>query len=359
MTLDPDHLAVSDMLAAVTTGNGGFEMIEIRRVPVPVPSAGEVRIRVLAAGVNNTEINTRLGWYSETVRSTDDAASAASDAEEVVQRTDGGWNAATPWPLIQGTDCCGIVDQLGDNVDPLLLGRRVIVRACMRADGFDSMDHIWMASDFDGAFAEYVKVPASEVFPVDCDWSDAELGAIPCAYATAENMLHRADVGAGDRVLVTGASGGTGSASVQLAARRGAHITAMASPSKCDEVLAFGAHDVIARGETPASRSFDVVIDNVAGPGFSEVVNAVRPGGAFVPLVPSPAPSLNSTFARSTYVMCVSSAAPHGTRTCSRISSGTSRRFGRMSQTFPLTEIVAAQQEFLDKRHVGKFVLIP
>ena len=233
VTLDPDHLAVSDMLAAVTTGNGGFEMIEIRRVPVPVPSAGEVRIRVLAAGVNNTEINTRLGWYSETVRgSTDDAASAASDAEEVVQRTDGGWNAATPWPLIQGTDCCGIVDQLGDNVDPLLLGRRVIVRACMRADGFDSMDHIWMASDFDGAFAEYVKVPASEVFPVDCDWSDAELGAIPCAYATAENMLHRADVGAGDRVLVTGASGGTGSASVQLAARRGAHITAMASPSK-------------------------------------------------------------------------------------------------------------------------------
>ena len=103
-------------------------MIEIRRVPVPVPSAGEVRIRVLAAGVNNTEINTRLGWYSETVRgSTNDAASAASDAEEVVQRTDGGWNAATPWPLIQGTDCCGIVDQLGDNVDPLLLGRRVIV----------------------------------------------------------------------------------------------------------------------------------------------------------------------------------------------------------------------------------------
>ncbi|MCH1435683.1 MAG: hypothetical protein L7U56_08430, partial [Acidimicrobiales bacterium] len=112
MTLDPDRLAVSDMLAAVTTGNGGFEMIEIRRVPVPVPSAGEVRIRVLAAGVNNTEINTRLGWYSETVRgSTDDAASAMSDAEEVVQRTDGGWNAATPWPLIQGTDCCGIVDQ--------------------------------------------------------------------------------------------------------------------------------------------------------------------------------------------------------------------------------------------------------
>ena len=363
MTLDPDHLAVSDMLAAVTTGNGGFEMIEIRRVPVPVPSAGEVRIRVLAAGVNNTEINTRLGWYSETVRgSTDDAASAASDAEEVVQRTDGGWNAATPWPLIQGTDCCGIVDQLGDNVDPLLLGQRVIVRACMRADGFDSMDHIWMASDFDGAFAEYVKVPASEVFPVDCDWSDAELGAIPCAYATAENMLHRADVGAGDRVLVTGASGGTGSASVQLAARRGAHITAMASPSKCDEVLAFGAHDVIARGETPASRSFDVVIDNVAGPGFSEAVNAVRSGGAFVTSGAIAGPivelDLRTLYLRDVRLIgCTAWDEDVFPNLVGYIERGEIRP--HVAKTFPLTEIVAAQEEFLEKRHVGKFVLIP
>jgi alcohol dehydrogenase len=61
-------------------------------------------------------------------------------------------------------------------------GKRVLVRACMRLNGFDSLENIWMASDFDGAFAEYVKVPASEVFAVDCDWSDAELATIPCAY---------------------------------------------------------------------------------------------------------------------------------------------------------------------------------
>ena len=160
-------------------------------------------------------------------------------------------------------------------------------------------------------------------------------------------MLHRADVGAGDRVLVTGASGGTGSASVQLAARRGAHITAMASPSKFDEVLAFGAHDVIARGETPASRSFDVVIDNVAGPGFSEAINAVKPGGAFVTSGAIAGPIVELDL-RTLYLRMAPSAAPHGTRTCSRISSGTSTgaRFGRMSQTFPLTEIVAAQRSF-------------
>ena len=68
------------MTAAITLGNGGFEMIEIQQVPVPFAGPGEVRIKVLAAGVNNTEINTRLGWYSaEVTSSTDASASAAAD----------------------------------------------------------------------------------------------------------------------------------------------------------------------------------------------------------------------------------------------------------------------------------------
>ena len=199
------------MTAAVTLGNGGYEMIALRQVRKPEADVGEVRIRVLAAGVNNTEINTRLGWYSaEVTRSTDETAEAMD--VEATERSDGGWNEETPWPLIQGTDCCGIVDQVGAGADPSLLQRRVLVRCCMRPLGFGSAENRWMASDFDGAFAEYVTVPATEAFPVDCDWSDAELGAVPCAYGTAENMVHRAGVGPDDRVLVTGASGGTGSA---------------------------------------------------------------------------------------------------------------------------------------------------
>ena len=79
-------------------------------------------------------------------------------------------------------------------------------------------------------------MPASEVFAVDCDWSDAELATIPCAYATAETMLHRAGCAAGDEVFVTGASGGVGSATLQLARRRGALVTAPTSPSKADRV---------------------------------------------------------------------------------------------------------------------------
>lgn len=183
--------ASETMMAVVTTGNGGYEKLQYLEVPVPAIKSGEVLINVLAAGVNNTEINTRLGWYSGSVsESTDSLADEQQQSAE--QKSDGGWNDVTPFPFIQGTDCCGRVVRTFDNDNRHLVGKRVIVRACMRTDGFSSMQNIWMASDFDGAFARYVKVPASEVFVVDCDWSDAELATIPCAYGTAENMIAEA-----------------------------------------------------------------------------------------------------------------------------------------------------------------------
>ena len=185
----------------------GYEKLEHKRVPTPVPGAGEVLLQVLAAGVNNTEINTRLGWYSKAVSTSTDEA-AEQQGAEAEHKSDGGWSAATPWPLIQGTDCCGLVVSLGEDVADGLLGRRSIVRCCNRTNGFDSWESVWMASDYDGAFAQFVKVRASEVFPVNCSLSDAELGAVPCAYGTAEALLVRANVCADDHVLVVGASGG-------------------------------------------------------------------------------------------------------------------------------------------------------
>ncbi|MEE4275852.1 MAG: alcohol dehydrogenase catalytic domain-containing protein, partial [Thermoleophilia bacterium] len=153
------------MMAVVTTGNGGLDRLDYRAVPRPVPAEGEVLLHVLAAGVNTTEINTRLGWYSTAV---DGSTEAAAEAEErrATAKEDGGWSAPTPFPFIQGTDCCGEVVEVGPGGDQTTPGRRVLVRPCMRPDGFDSMETVWMGSDFDGAFAEFVRVPASEVFPV-------------------------------------------------------------------------------------------------------------------------------------------------------------------------------------------------
>ena len=114
------------MKAVVTTGNGGYDKLVYRDVPFPVPGPGEVLVRVLAAGVNNTEINTRLGWYSSSVTSSTQRPKPKTAVLETVKRSDGGWNAATPLPFIQGTDCCGRIGfgrtRLGMTA---LLGRRI------------------------------------------------------------------------------------------------------------------------------------------------------------------------------------------------------------------------------------------
>jgi 2-desacetyl-2-hydroxyethyl bacteriochlorophyllide A dehydrogenase len=353
------------MMAVVTTGNGGYEKLVYSSVPKPIPGPNEVLLRVLAAGVNNTDINTRLGWYSSSVIA-DTSATANTQEVETQQKADGGWNGATPFPLIQGTDCCGKVVQVGDNVTQDLMGQRVFVRACMRPNGYDVMDMVWMASNFDGAFAEYVKVPATEIFPISCDWSDEELATVPCAYGTAENMLHRAGVAVNDLVLVAGASGGVGSAAVQLAKRRGAKVVAITSRGKIDQLRELGADVVVERDEDLVMRlgesSIDVVVDNVAGPNFSQMLKVLRPGGRYVSsgAIAGPVVSLDM---RDMYLKdisligCTAWDAPVFPNLVSYIESNEIRSL--VAKVSPLKQIVEAQQEFMEKAHFGNFVLIP
>lgn len=353
------------MKAVVTTGNGGYDKLEYRDVPTPTLKAGDVLLRVLAAGVNNTEINTRLGWYSSSV--TADTSSTSDVQEQVAeQKSDGGWNEATPFPLIQGTDCCGEIVACGDAVDASRIGQRVLVRACMRPNGYDVMDNIWMASDFDGAFAQFVKVPAAEAFKVSCDWTDAELATIPCAYATSENMLHRVALKAAETVLVTGASGGVGSATVQLAKRRGAKVFAITSASKIDQLRDLGADIVLERNtdlsDALAENSIDVVVDNVAGEGFPTMLKLLKRGGRFVSsgAIAGPIVSLDM---RDMYLKdirligCTAWDEPVFPNLISYIETGEIRPL--LAKTFPLEAIAQAQAEFMEKAHIGNFVLIP
>lgn len=310
---------------------------------MPELGAGEVLIKVLAAGVNNTEINTRLGWYSG-----------------------GGWHIPTPFPFIQGTDCCGIVTQSFDSEHCALVGKRVLVRPCMRPDGFGSMLNIWMGSDFDGAFAQYVKVPANEVFPIESSWTDAELGSIPCSYGSAENMVQRSHVTSGDHVLVAGASGGVGSAVVQLAKVRGATVTAIVGKSKMDEVLGIGADFVVDRDSDLVSElgeeRFDVVIDNVGGPHFEGELNTLKRGGRYASSGAIGGPLVNLDLRTMylkdlTLIGCTAWDEPVFPQLVSYIESDRIKPL--VAKTFPLADIAHAQQEFLEKKHVGKFVLIP
>lgn len=353
------------MKAVVTMGNGGYDQLVYCDVARPSPGPDDVLVQVRAAGMNNTEINTRLGWYSSAVRnSTEDTAK--TEQVTPTQKADGGWNAATPFPFIQGTDCCGIVVEVGHAANRHLMGQRILVRACMRPLGFASPENIWMASDFDGAFAQYVKVPAGEVFAVNCDWSDAQLATIPCAYGTAENMILRADVGKGTRVLVAGASGGVGSAAVQLAKRRGAYVIGITTPAKMADVRAAGADHVIERGailaEALGKDSVDVVVDNVAGTGFGAMLDVLRRGGKYVSsgAIGGPVVELDMRvfyLKDLTLIGCTGWDEPVFPKLISYIERDEIRPL--LAGTYPLEQIVAAQQEFLKKSHVGNFVLIP
>lgn len=348
------------MWAVVTMGTGGYEQLVYRQVQVPKPGPGEVVLAVLAAGINNTDINTRLGWYASSVTTgTDDAPTEAN-------HTDGGWSGATPFPLIQGTDCCGRVVSVGPGVEPGRIGSRVLVRSCMRKAGFGSMDTVWLGSDFDGAFAQYVKVPEQEIFAVDCDWSDAELATIPCAYGTAENMVHRARVAPGERVLVPGASGGVGSALIQLIKRRGAEVIAVTSASKKQAVTEIGADRVLLRDDDPVAtlgeNSVDVVIDNVAGPSFGEMLKVLKRGGRYVSsgAIAGPVVQLDMRdmyLKDITLIGCTAWDEPVFANLISYIEKGEIRPL--LAGTYPLDRIAEAQRAFQEKRHAGKIVLLP
>jgi len=355
------------MKAVVTTSNGGYEKLDYRNVPIPTAGVGEVLVQVLAAGVNNTEINTRLGWYSSKVtEGTEKLTDNKNELNDAAETADGGWNDATPFPFIQGTDCCGRVITVGEGVDPTLIGQRILFRSCIRTNGWDSLDNIWMASDFDGAFAQFVKIAASEVFPVNCDWSDAELGTIPCAYGTAENMIHRAGVDENSHVLVAGASGGVGSAVVQLCKRRGATVTAIAGKSKMEQVGALGADFVIERTDSVlkvlGEKSIDVVVDNVAGDAFPEMTKVLKCGGRYVSsgAIAGPIVHLdmrNLYLKDLTLIGCTAWDEPVFPNLIGYIERGEIKPL--LAKSFPLEDIKQAQREFTEKHHVGKFVLLP
>jgi len=236
----------------------------------------------------------------------------------------------------------------------------------MRPFGSASLESIWMGSDFDGAFAQFVSVPASEVFAVECDLSDAELGAIPCAYGTAENMLHRAGVSRGEHVVVTGASGGVGSAAVQLAKVRGATVTAVAARTKAEQVRALGADTVVDRDSgilaTIGEQTADVIVDNVSGPAFGDLIAVLNRGGRYVSSGAIAGPMV--AFDKRTFYLrdltmigCTAWDEPVFPALVSRLERGEVRPL--VAKTFPLAAIADAQAEFLDKRRAGKFVIIP
>ena len=349
------------MIAVLTTGHGGYEVLQYcHDVARPEPQSGEVLIQVGAAAVNNTDINTRIGWYSKSVVSaTSDGAANTAD--------DGSWTGVPlAFPLIQGADICGRIVGVGVGVDAARIGQRVIVPTMQPAPNGGPFDIITVGSECNGGFAQYVAMRASQAYVINSSLSDAELASFPCAYSTAENMLHRAGVKAGDRVFITGASGGVGSAAIQLAKRRGAIIFAQSDAKKAAALVALGALKVIDRNADPRLEighdNIDVVIDVVGGDNWSPLLDILTRGGRYAvsgaiagPLVTL---DLRTLYLKDlTFLGCTAQHADVFQNLVGYIERG--EIVPLIAKIYPLSEIVSAQQEFQLKKHVGKIVLIP
>ncbi|MEM0922609.1 MAG: alcohol dehydrogenase family protein [Pseudomonadota bacterium] len=357
------------MKAMVLMGHGGMDQLVWHEDwPKPAPKAGQVLIRVTACGLNNTDVNTRSGWYSKAV-----TEATTGGAYESVAQEDPTWGGSPiGLPRIQGADLCGEVVELGAGADPKLLGKRVIADCWLR-DWDDPMNRDkagYFGSETDGGYAEYAVIDHRNVGVIDSDLTDAELATFSCSYTTAEGMLSRARVEEGQVVLVTGASGGVGSALIQLAKRRGAVVVALASEAKHADLAALGPDALLPRApeDLPAALkaaigrdTVDVVADIVGGPAFPGLIDCLTRGGYFTcsgaiagPIVDLDLRTLylnDLTFTGSTVVP------PHiFNDLVGYIERGEVKPL--LAATYPLRDFHAAQTAFIEKRHIGNIVVV-
>lgn len=355
------------MHAVVLTGHGGLDKLEFHRDwPVPEPQSDEVLIRVVACGLNNTDVNTRSAWYSK-----GNSDATTGDALVGAEGADGTWGGASvSFPRIQGADAVGTVVRVGKSAEQSLIGQRVMIDGWLR-DWDDPLNRSkagYFGSECDGGYAQYTKVSHRQVHPVDTTMSDAELATFACSYVTAENMLNRAAVTAGDTVLVTGASGGVGSALIQLANRRGAKCVALCGTDKADAVKAVGPLAVIDRAcadlgsalrDAIGKDSVDVVADVVGGALWPQLINALARGGRYTCAGAIAGPVVEfdlRTFYLRDLTFTGATVPPPGVfeDLVGYIERGEIRPL--LAATYPLEDFHAAQQAFIEKRHVGNIV---
>ncbi|MEX2582019.1 MAG: alcohol dehydrogenase catalytic domain-containing protein [Gemmatimonadota bacterium] len=341
------------MKASIFHENGAPEVVRYEDVETPRPGAGEVLIRVAAAAFNHLDLWVRRGIPIETTM-----------------------------PHIGGSDCAGVVDELGDGVDDVAVGTRVVVnpglwcgkcRECARGEQSLCSRFRILGEHTNGGFAEYVVAPAANVYELPPDYSLEHAAALPISYQTAWRALAaRARLRPGEDVLVIGASGGTAIAAVQIAKLAGARVFAVTSGAEnVDRVRALGADVVYDRDEVDFSRTLmketgkrgvDVVVENVGSPTWEGSVRALAPAGRLVTYGATAGPivelDIRRVFWRQIEVI--------GTTMASRSEFEAMLRMAFrgafepvIDSRFPLSEGRAAHEYLEAGRQFGKVLLTP
>ena len=228
----------------IVTRYGGPEALQVVEEECPEPKAGEVRVRVLAAGVCLPDLMMREGIHPET----------------------------PTLPFTPGWDLVGVVDRLGDGVSTLEPGQTVA------------------ALPIRGAYAEFVCLPQRELVPVPAGLDAGEAVSLVLNYITAYQMLHRsAKVRRGQRVLIHGASGGVGSALLQLGRLAGLQMYGTCSARGASTVSDLGGTpidyrqlDFVQEIHRLTGEGVDAVFDSLGGTHIWRSRKALRPGGTVV-----------------------------------------------------------------------------
>lgn len=334
--------------------HGDRDVLSYDEFPTEEPGRGEVRIDVKAAALNHLDIWTRRGL-------------PGIDLE---------------MPHIPGSDAAGVVDAVGAGVSRFSPGDRVAVSAgvscgtcefCRHGETSLCPSFHIIGEHVRGVHAEYAVVPAENLVPVPAgvDWTVA--GSVSLVFQTAWRMLQtRADIEAGETVLVLGASGGVGHAAVQIASHAGCEVFATASTDeKLEHAKACGADHVIdyetddfaeAIRERTDNRGVDVVVDHVGEATYNDSLQSMVKGGRLVTCGattgPNPDAALNRIFWNQLSVIGSTMATPGEVDdVLDLVWDGTFEPHIR--ETLPMSEAARAHEMIENREGFGKVVVIP
>lgn len=361
------------MAAMCLMGHGGLDQLIYQQdMPVPQPQQDEVLIKVTATAKNNTDRKAREGLYP--VDKTDHMTSFQI-----------GGSPTLTFPRIQGADVVGRIVAVGRNVAETRLGERGLLDFNLYPSSDDSINLIpdYYGHGAEGGYAEYMAAKADQFYRIDnAELADAELAALGmCSYQTAFHMLTVAKVKAGERVLVSGASGGVGTALIQLCRLLGAIPYAVSQQSKTAALTALGAEAVLDRGDltdfvertltVTGGAPIDAVMDLVGGDMTDHFIDTMIQDMRARTTYPrlSIAGASAGNFSRIMWtriylyqvqIMGVS----HGTRQEVRqliawIRSGQLKPV--LQGTFKLSQLHQAEEYFVNRHpnHLGKVVIVP
>ena len=259
------------MKAAYITGHGGNEVVSVGERPMPGRQAGEVLVRLRAATVNRVDLYMR----------------------------DSGAGITHRLPQIMGLDGAGVVEEVDPGETLLAPGQRVVLHPgigcgrcefCLRGDDVLCTSMRLLGEHRDGTFAEFVSLPARNVFPIPAGMDDMQAAALGVTHLTAWRMLFtQARLQAHETVLVFGIGGGVSLAALQLAKMIGARVIVTSrDDAKLERAAALGAdHGINSSMQGVAKavqgltggRGVDVVIENVGAAAWSSAMKSLVRGG--------------------------------------------------------------------------------